>query len=213
MAEPNLIQALGEFQQDCTDFWLPVSGNIERIHDPISPNAFYRRFVSKSVPCILANGIMDSWPASALWKHQEYFIETLENTNISVDCTPHGYGDHLLDLSDDLSSELFSSQTSKKAFAKPCSMQMIVQEFFHSLEQQRGSGIHGVDRVVYLSSQNDNLRNELAILAKDLPEDFTFGDEIFGARPEAINLWIGNEHSVSSTHKDHYEVRKHKLEE
>lgn len=30
-------------------------------------------------------------------------------------------------------------------------------------------------------------------------------EQAFGNRPDAINLWIGDERSVSSMHKDHYE--------
>ena len=32
--------------------------------------------------------------------------------------------------------------------------------------------------------------------------------EVFGNEPEAINLWIRGQRSVSAVHKDHYEVRK-----
>ena len=31
--------------------------------------------------------------------------------------------------------------------------------------------------------------------------------EAFGNDPEAVNLWIGDQRSVSAVHKDHYEVR------
>jgi jumonji domain-containing protein 7 len=38
------------------------------------------------------------------------------------------------------------------------------------------------------------------------PTTFSFAEEAFGTGPpDAINLWIGNERSVSSMHKDHYE--------
>jgi len=38
------------------------------------------------------------------------------------------------------------------------------------------------------------------------PETFPFAEQAFGTGPpDAINLWIGNENSVSSMHKDHYE--------
>lgn len=31
----------------------------------------------------------------------------------------------------------------------------------------------------------------------------------FRNEPDAVNLWIGDERSVSAVHKDHYEVRGH----
>lgn len=32
--------------------------------------------------------------------------------------------------------------------------------------------------------------------------------EAFGNEPDAVNLWIGDDRSVSAVHKDHYEVRQ-----
>lgn len=42
-------------------------------------------------------------------------------------------------------------------------------------------------------------------LTKHFPAHIEFASEAFAAKPDAINLWIGNEGSVSSMHKDHYE--------
>jgi jumonji domain-containing protein 7 len=56
--------------------------------------------------------------------------------------------------------------------------------------------------------KNDCLRTEVAKLfsTKIFPTTFSFAEGAFGTGPpEAINLWIGNERSVSSMHKDHYE--------
>jgi len=62
--------------------------------------------------------------------------------------------------------------------------------------------------VLYYSRQNDCLRTELKALF-DLnlfPSSFDFAEEAFDTgSPDAINLWIGDERSVSSMHKDHYE--------
>mmetsp|Transcript_9793 Transcript_9793/g.16042 ORF Transcript_9793/g.16042 Transcript_9793/m.16042 type:complete len:407 (+) Transcript_9793:154-1374(+) len=62
--------------------------------------------------------------------------------------------------------------------------------------------------VVYYSRQNDCLRTEVSKLFSTqlFPPTFPFAEEAFGTGPpDAINLWIGNERSVSSMHKDHYE--------
>ena len=56
--------------------------------------------------------------------------------------------------------------------------------------------------------KNDCLRTEVAKLfsTQIFPTTFSFAEEAFGTGPpDAINLWIGNERSVSSMHKDHYE--------
>ena len=64
------------------------------------------------------------------------------------------------------------------------------------------------DPVVYYSRQNDCLRTEMSALFSTglFPPTFTFAEEAFHTGPpDAVNLWIGNEKSVSSMHKDHYE--------
>ena len=62
--------------------------------------------------------------------------------------------------------------------------------------------------VVYYSRQNDCLRTEMSKLfdTQLFPATFTFAEQAFDTgSPDAINLWMGNERSVSSMHKDHYE--------
>jgi hypothetical protein len=62
--------------------------------------------------------------------------------------------------------------------------------------------------VVHYSRQNDCLRTEMSSLFSTgiFPTTFAFAEEAFGTGPpDAVNLWIGNERSASSMHKDHYE--------
>lgn len=59
--------------------------------------------------------------------------------------------------------------------------------------------------ILYYSRQNDCLRKEVQPLMKFFPFTISFADEAFNTKPEAVNIWIGNEKSVSSIHKDHYE--------
>ncbi|EPZ33939.1 Cupin-like domain-containing protein [Rozella allomycis CSF55] len=62
------------------------------------------------------------------------------------------------------------------------------------------------DHVHYLQSQNDNLSQDgFAAIRKDVPESIEFASEALDAKPDAVNLWIGNEKSTTSMHKDHYE--------
>jgi hypothetical protein len=43
-------------------------------------------------------------------------------------------------------------------------------------------------------------------LIRDIDSTITIAEDAFGSNSlEAINLWIGDERSVSSIHKDHYE--------
>ena len=64
--------------------------------------------------------------------------------------------------------------------------------------------------VLYYSRQNDCFRTELpslyAATKRAIPKSLAFAEEAFGTGPpEAINLWMGDERSVSSMHKDPYE--------
>jgi hypothetical protein len=64
--------------------------------------------------------------------------------------------------------------------------------------------------VLYYSRQNDCFRTELKTLhqatAHVIPETFEFAEGAFGTGPpEAVNLWMGDERSVSAMHKDPYE--------
>lgn len=64
------------------------------------------------------------------------------------------------------------------------------------------------DEVLYYSRQNDCLRTEWRPLFESgvVPNTIRFAEQAFGVGPpDAINLWIGDERALSSTHKDHYE--------
>ena len=57
------------------------------------------------------------------------------------------------------------------------------------------------DEVLYLQSQDNNLRNELSQLLEDATTGIPFATEVFGGPPEVANVWIGDERSVTSIHK------------
>ena len=60
--------------------------------------------------------------------------------------------------------------------------------------------------VLYLQQQNSNLTNtEFASLHPDVELDIPWARDVFGGSPDACNLWIGNDCSTTSFHKDHYE--------
>lgn len=89
-----------------------------------------------------------------------------------------------------------------------------VGEFLDSLERRPASerrlGVNNVGNgasvVAYLSEQNDNLRTRPALrgMFEDIGE-VDFAAETFAREPDAVNLWIGDEASTTSWHKDYYE--------
>ena len=64
------------------------------------------------------------------------------------------------------------------------------------------------DAVPYLSLQNDNFRSQKCFskLQDNVSYSYDMMDHILGVdKLEATNIWIGDERSVSSLHKDHFE--------
>ena len=75
---------------------------------------------------------------------------------------------------------------------------MSMSELVESLRDQTTESA-----VVYLSTQNDNLRAETPQLLSEI-EHIPYAEQIWG-KPEAVNLWAGNQRSLSALHKDYYE--------
>lgn len=63
----------------------------------------------------------------------------------------------------------------------------------------------GLNRVADEQVENDNLREEYSSLLADVPPDVPFARIALEKEADAVNLWIGNERSVTSLHKDNYE--------
>jgi jumonji domain-containing protein 7 len=61
--------------------------------------------------------------------------------------------------------------------------------------------------ILYLQAQNDCLRSEFPSLLTQLPLPLhpSWVTTVLGTEAEAINLWIGTKHSISTLHSDPYE--------
>lgn len=53
--------------------------------------------------------------------------------------------------------------------------------------------------------ENDNFRGEYSPLYQDVEADIRWASIALQKKPDAINLWIGNEHSTTALHRDNYE--------
>ncbi|KAL6721579.1 hypothetical protein ACLMJK_000683 [Lecanora helva] len=54
--------------------------------------------------------------------------------------------------------------------------------------------------------ENDNLRDEYVILyQEDVEKDIRWASIALRRRPDAINLWLGNNRSTTALHRDNYE--------
>ncbi|KAF1326924.1 putative phospholipase, partial [Globisporangium splendens] len=198
MADKNTADvhaSIAKLLEDTADFWAPLH-EIARVDAPsLSPLEFYRRFVSKSVPVVLTNAMAkaaDWQQVMQHWYDDAYLVEQAGDDTVTVDVTPFGFGDAVLDLDD--------GQKKNEVFVMPEEREMTFREFLTALNDR-----DGFDGVPYLSHQNDSLRDEFPMLYQDVPAYLELAKVAFGNEPEAVNIWIGDERAVSTMHKDHYE--------
>ncbi|KAF9568896.1 Clavaminate synthase-like protein [Agrocybe pediades] len=121
--------------------------------------------------------------------------------DISIAVTPNGLADAITPGPD-----------GKLYFVEPCIEKMTMEQLLQSLHDPEGD-------VRYLQSQNGNLfsstsfydapdsvpTSEFAPLLDDLPKEVPWCSEALGQKPDAVNIWIGDERSVTSIHSDPYE--------
>ena len=142
---------------------------------------------------------------------------------VTVAVTPNGQADAVCDV-----SVAHDRAYCKKCFMLPCQRDVPFTEFMDhaahgstashadckdTQQECMGSGHSqpSTDRlgtsseVMYLQQQDNNLRTSFPELVHEVEEELQWASEAFGAGPEAVNLWIGNDRSVTSFHKDHYE--------
>eukprot|EP01006_Ploeotia_vitrea_P028917 TRINITY_DN61554_c0_g1_i2.p1 TRINITY_DN61554_c0_g1~~TRINITY_DN61554_c0_g1_i2.p1 ORF type:complete len:318 (-),score=34.99 TRINITY_DN61554_c0_g1_i2:39-992(-) len=151
----------------------------------ISPISFYRDYVAQNKPAVLTH-MFDDWAALSKWT-VPYLIETLGDTDISVNCTPNGRADAIID--DDNSP----------VFAMPEERQLTFKQFWNGYTAKG-------DEIFYISHQNSSFQEQFACLHNDISGSVaSWGAEVFGCSADAVNLWVGGDESVSSLHKDHYE--------
>lgn len=182
---PSVMMWKQKLSTDTKDFW--VDYQVERLAN-CTPLEFCKKAYSRYHPVILT-GLIDHWPALNKW-NEDYFHELLDDKPISVNLTPDGRADSVQSVD--------YEGVRGDYFVYPAEVQMTMKEFFHLF--------HLKDEIVpYLSQQNDNLRREFHELLVDMDLDLPLAELFESKEPEAVNLWIGDERSVSSIHKDHFE--------
>lgn len=214
MQEHLLDAVLQGLSEDTGDFWIDQSVPVLDNPDPIA----FLRAVCAYHPVII-RGAIDHWDALHRW-NSSYLVDILGDRTVAVNLTPDGHGDCVkyvdtswlhLDLEVDASSQSSNEQPTtsntptdannmEPYFVYPAESDMRLSSFFDLLEDRDRS------IVPYLSQQNDNVRTSMPELLRDIDSSLLLANAAFDAlEPEAINLWIGDERSVSSLHKDHFE--------
>jgi peptidyl-lysine (3S)-dioxygenase / protease len=154
---------------------------INVLENPISTIKFHQQYISQNKPCVIKNAI-HHWKAMKKWNY-EYLKEKI-NEKVIVDVTPNGYADALVE------------HQKKIYFTQPAKVEIEFKDFLEKLNTKN---------VYYLQHQNDNFRsNSFKKLFDDI-EIPSWSNECFQNVPDAVNIWIGENRSVTSLHKDHYE--------
>lgn len=155
---------------------------------------FLREFVARNRPCLIKDlKEVQDWPIfsnlSSLESFEDYLIKEIDE--IPINFTPNGLADAVTKV------EGSENEILMKAYEKSVSPEVL----FENLRDKP------INNVAYLSEQNNNLKERFDdMLYKGLvSEDLNLGKACFGATPDAVNLWIGDERSVSSLHRDFYE--------
>ncbi|CAN6218131.1 unnamed protein product [Urochloa humidicola] len=169
---------------------------VPRADLPPTPLAFLRDHVSPGRPLIVSAAATRHWPASSLWPTASYLTDALRATAVSVHLTPNGRADALAPH-----PHPHRPSSSSKCFA---SAHVRRVDFPAAVGLIRGSD-PSAGLVAYAQQQDDCLRGEYAAVAGDVDAHVPWASEALGCLPDAVNLWIGNAHSVTSFHKDHYD--------
>lgn len=191
------IDTVEEEEGGLTKLWREVrelslgSGpDVERLHLPPSPIQFLRDFVMPNKPCIITAGLQH-WPALTRWTNA-YLTSRLQNKIVSLHFTPNGRADSVVKPTINSDSCFVSAHVERIPF--PAALEYIAG----SERRERGA-------VAYAQEQNGCFMSEYSLLAEDVETDIPWATEALGSKPEAVNLWIGNERATTSFHKDHYE--------
>jgi peptidyl-lysine (3S)-dioxygenase / protease len=152
--------------------------------------------VSKGRPCVyeLSSTTSTSWPALS-WTERTLLNRVKEPVDVAV--TPSGNADSLIP---------YPKSTENLLFVEPATILLSLKQLMSKLSSAPGARSNEMwETAYYLQSQNSNLTSTpLSPLLEDLQPNFDFAEEVLG-EPDARNIWIGDERSVTSIHRDPYE--------
>ena len=182
--------------------------HVPRVHSP-SPIGFLRDHVSSNRPAVIT-GAFDDWPAMERW-NLDYLADAMGDAKVSVNVTPDGRGDALLSTDGWTVSGLGDDEMKPgEVFVQPEEREMTLREFATMLatptaDLDANAHASRQSAVPYVSRQCGSLLEEFPSLVNDCADEVPFASEALGKPPDAVNLWIGDERSQTTFHRDHYE--------
>lgn len=198
--EQNLNQAISTLREESRSLWLPktVKSYYEKDYDsnqsPVKEGLqFLRDHVATSVPCVWRGRCKD-WKAVKQWRQNgfEYLHDKVGQNSIEVTVTPDGRADAVLNV---------DGHPNDKVFVRPEVVKTNVSTLLDKCvsKQLLNSGIP------YYSAQNSCLTQDVPQLQQDLGE-LPFLGHVFDKHDcSAVNIWIGDDRSVSTLHSDPFE--------
>ncbi|KAK4171562.1 cupin-like domain-containing protein [Triangularia setosa] len=170
------------------------SSIIEELTSEPSPLEFMR-YVAKNTPFVVRGAAKD-WKATKEW-NVNFLKEFLKDEMVNVAVTPYGNAD---------APTPHPTPSSPLVFAQPHEEDQPFPSFLDYLTSQSSlAGSEPAGEVRYAQTQNDNLRHEYLRLFSHCLPSVPFARIALDRDPDAINLWIGNQHSTTALHKDNYE--------
>lgn len=169
--------------------------------------ADFARQVSRGAPCLFhSSSLVERHEAHKLdndsrirpqkfcpalsWTETSLSELTVEDVEVAV--TPHGRADALY----------LVEGHDEPIFLQPATVKMSMAELVEKMSCSQESPVY------YLQSQNSNLTSHASLQPileqEQVPRNIPLAQPILG-EPEAINIWLGDERSVTSVHRDPYE--------
>ncbi|KAK4546338.1 hypothetical protein LTR36_002015 [Oleoguttula mirabilis] len=152
----------------------------------------FMRYVAKNRPFVVRRAA-EYWKAVQSWD-AGYLNRMMGDEAVKVVVTPHGNADAVVKQEDGL-----------LAFIEPHETFEPFGRFLADIQKRSKMGEREYRNVKYAQTQNDNLRNEYESLYADVPKNIPFARIALDEGADAINLWLGDDRSVTALHKDNYE--------
>ncbi|KAK6535598.1 hypothetical protein TWF694_002053 [Orbilia ellipsospora] len=171
------------------------SNEVRILSHPPSPLEFLR-LVSQNRPVLIRNATND-WPAMGGGEgDSKWTVECLKkrmgDSEVMVAETPLGNADSIVE------------QDSTEYFVTPHTTSQPFTQFLDTLISTTNTPKPST--ILYAQSQDSNLSHEYSSLSSDIPPTIPWASiALDQPLPDAINLWIGTHHSISSLHKDPYQ--------
>ncbi|KAI9056508.1 Clavaminate synthase-like protein [Trametes sanguinea] len=163
----------------------------------------FSRLVYVGRPVLIRGSAISSSGDDDAWS-KRWIADKMGDREISVAVTPNGRADAVTRGPDN-----------KLYFAEPLTQKMSVKALLETLSSDTPTE---EAEVHYLQSQNGNLfsnryyelsgdedPSEFEPLREYIPSEISWCSDALDRNPDAVNLWIGDEKSVTSIHSDPYE--------